>query len=877
MPSQIVSKAIGIDLGTTNSAVAMMDPTDTKLILHRDERTKSETTPSCVWKDPRSGEIVVGRMAFRRIGTRPTPVRSIKRLMGQQTRVTLTNEEVTPEEVSAHILREMKKQIDQDLAALSTSEVEWITDRAIITVPAYFDQPQIAATRAAGEQAGFQVIDLLHEPTAAACYYCWSTKTQDGVFLVYDLGGGTFDVSVLRCTAGVFEVLGISGNTRLGGDDLDAAIAEYLRKRLMDDGWALDLDLKNDPEDRLRFDKLKFLAESIKKSLSTTNEFYLRDTATLQDKEGNSVIIETMFERTEIEDVIRPIIERTLPYCTEALERAAKRTDPVVTLDKVDAVLLAGGSTHIPLVREMVRQALCADPAVKEPRARCAEPVYEKVDTVVALGAAIRASAVGGLAVYNPERTVRVSFRGTASTGRKETFIGGTVEALSADLSIAGGTVRLTIDDLDFSEDQDLKEGGSFAFRQVPLQPGAETNLSFTIFDAAGNRLATAGRPVTSNKDTIRPTGGAGSTSTLSKAILLEVDHGGKPFLKELIAVMTTLPTAAEYKFLHPGETETIILPLYQQRRKIQEVRIKVPASLPRGTLIQLNLQIDQLSFITAVGKIGDIPFDFAVEPPPDRKLPSAAEVQTLEREFAEAVSYLPAGRRAVAEARYRRAKTAFETAVKNGDEGQAVHEYEEMEALKAEFASAASPLQPGKEVFDDMVRECYEFNREAAALVKEAGKPYDEPEISKAIDAQRVQGEKALNESDQKAYTDAIMMLESLKKHILGIYQKNVKQPEDPRTPEQKTADYAEYVQQQAVKIGQLAAAQKNASIQAEAEKIARRAAELSAEAARNPKAAQQQLGQLQAQLEQYKNVLMGGGAGEKKAGGKFVLDTDL
>src|SRR2546430_2753950 len=137
---QIFSKAVGIDLGTTNSAVAVMNRTDTDIVIHRENR-HTTTTPSCVWKDPRSGEIVVGRMAFRRVGSVPEPIRSIKRLMGHRTTVSVTDEEMTPEQVSALILTEMKRQIEQDLAAWNSPTTSWIADRAIVTVPAYFDHP----------------------------------------------------------------------------------------------------------------------------------------------------------------------------------------------------------------------------------------------------------------------------------------------------------------------------------------------------------------------------------------------------------------------------------------------------------------------------------------------------------------------------------------------------------------------------------------------------------------------------------------------------------------------------------------------------------------------------------------------------------------
>src|SRR5690242_14105423 len=131
MPKQLISKAIGIDLGTTNSVVAILDPTDTQIVVHRDPASKRETTPSCVWKDMKNGEIVVGRRAFARTGTTPSPVRSVKRKMGRQEKVTLANEQLTPEDISTHILKEMKRQIEEDVARFHTEDTDWIVNRAL--------------------------------------------------------------------------------------------------------------------------------------------------------------------------------------------------------------------------------------------------------------------------------------------------------------------------------------------------------------------------------------------------------------------------------------------------------------------------------------------------------------------------------------------------------------------------------------------------------------------------------------------------------------------------------------------------------------------------------------------------------------------------
>ena len=871
MSSQILSKAVGIDLGTTNSAVAVMNPTDTEVLIHRDPKAKSETTPSCVWKNPKTGELVVGRLAVRRVGTSPPPIRSIKRLMGQQTRVAMTDEEVSPIEVSAAILAEMKRQIETDVARLGGDGESWIVDRAIVTVPAYFDQPAIDATRQAGEQAGLRILDLLQEPTAAACHHCWRTGTQNGVFMVYDLGGGTFDVTVLRVTAGTFEVLGISGNNRLGGDDLDTALALRLQEILLDDDWALDLDARNDPEDRLRFEHLRFLAEGVKKALSLSSEFVLRDQGVLKDKENSPVIIETLFERPEIDAILKPIIERTLPYCREALEHAEQKAG--VTLDKVDDIILAGGSTHYPLVRDLVRESFCADDATAEPRARCQEPVYEKVDSVVALGAAVRAAAVGGLAVYNPQRTVRVSFRGTGATGASKTHVGGKIETLTGDLDLEGGRVRLLCQD--FEDETPLNNGGSFGFTRVPLQSGAESLLSFEVYDRGGALVATAGRPVSQSREAAqRPTGGATSTAVMPKAILLEVSRAGKSYLKELIPALDPLPTRKTFEFNHPGAAETLLFPLYQKRRKIQVIRVPVDASIPKGTPITLDVQVDPLSLITVKGRIGAAEFDFAVEPPAERGVPGPREVEALDEAFRQAAEYLPAGKRNVAELRWAKVRMAFTAAHERGDDAQAIHEFEEMEEIVASMEQTEAGLQPPREDFDRLVEECVELNRAVARAAAEEGQPHDHRDMEQGIEAQREQGEKAFSDENQQAWGDAFMMLENLRNHLVGLYRK-LKQAEDTRTDTEKAADHARHAEGEAAQAAQMAAAQQRQDLQQETQALRRKLAELAREAQKNPRGVQEKIAQVRNRLGQIMNVLLGKSQKAENEEGVLVVDT--
>lgn len=860
--TQIVSKAVGIDLGTTNSAVAMMNPTDTEVTVHRDSTTKAPTTPSCVWRNPATGELVVGRKAFIRIGREPEPVRSIKRVMGRSDLVSLSGQPTSPEAISAAILGEMRRQIEEDVSALATSSTSWIVESAIVTIPAYFDQPQIDATRKAAELAGLQVLELLHEPTAAACYHCWKTSTRDGVFLVYDLGGGTFDVSVVRCTAGVFEVLGISGNNRLGGDDIDTAMALHLRGVLAAEGWALDLDLQNSEEDQLRFNVLKLLAEGAKKALSDSSEYLLRDNGRFSDQEGNPVIIETLLERAELEEVARPFIERTLPYCHEALEQAGQRAG--ITLSDVDQVLLAGGSTHMPLVRQLVREALCGDG-----KAKCAEPVYESVDTVVALGAAIRAAAVGGLAVYDPERTVRVSFRGTATTGATTTSVGGTVEALVPGVELAGGVVRLTTSD--WEDETELRESGAFSFTRVPLQPGAESMLTFEIFDGTGRLCATAGRPLTHSTDEVqRPTGGLGSTTLSSKAVLLEVSRGGRRHRRELIPALQALPTSAGFAFSHPGETELVLFPVYQQSRQIQVIKVPVPLETPRGTPINFELHMDKHSLITVRGKIGQHAFEAAVELPPERGLPAAEEAEALQTAFDEAAEFLQPGPRSTATLQWTLAKDSHRAATERGDEAQAIHDFEEMEKIVHGLSAASGVLVPPKTEFDRLVDDCVSLNEFLMGKAAQAGLSHDGREISLAIQAQREEGERAFRASDQQAYGEAILQLEAYASHLAGLYVR-VSQGNVRMTDEERATSSIRFGLEEAASVADMAKQVGRPEVAREATSIEEKLLALRPGIGREPGHSLEQIGRSRARLSQLRNILIGQG---ESGDGRLVED---
>ena len=801
-----ISKAIGIDLGTTNSAVAILNPTDTDIVVHRDDKTKAETTPSCVWKAPKTGEIVVGRKAFIRLGNIPEPIKSIKRSMGQQKTVRVTDEDMLPEKISSLILKEMKRQIEEDVARFSTNSVEYIVDRAIVTVPAYFDQPQIEATRKAAEMAGLQVLELLHEPTAAACYHCWETNTQNGTFLVYDLGGGTFDVSIVRCTEGEFEVLGISGNNRLGGDDFDAPFAEELVTRLIQQDYDLTLNYE-DQEDALRFTKLKGIAEGAKIALSSVDEYMIRDSTTLQDKAGERVLIEIPFERTELEQLIESTVGRTILYCFEALEKANKKAG--ITLADVDQIILAGGSTHIPMVKELVRKTFCADPSSHEPRAKCTEPIYRKVDTVVALGAAIRAAATGGLVIYNPENTICVSFRGISAVEAEYTYVGGIVEALVPSINLAKGTIKLTVPHMSYEDEQDIKENGAFSFTRIPLQASVDNLLIFEVYDQRGVSVTTIERSIRHSEEILRPTGGSTGTATLAKSITMNaVDENENRKRMTIFNASTPLPSREEcMSFFYRADADFVRLPLYQDEKQIKVIDVIVTSPLPKGTIVPLLVEVDKMMNIVVNVKVGNTlvseAINVSVVPALPRPLPIAEEVQSLKNVFNNAVALLSTEERSTTVDQYKRAMQSYEGSLRRKDNEHAIHEYEQMLNIVSSISQHSTSLYPSKEDFDTLVEVCLAFNRKVALISNNLDQPHDYKKMTQVIKTQQIEGENAFVAEDQSMYTDAVEMLESIREHLLALLR-SVQQSQDVRTDEQRAADFIKYLIQEITKMEQ-------------------------------------------------------------------------
>ena len=354
-----MGKIIGIDLGTTNSCAAVLEAGAPKIIPNPEG---GRTTPSVVAF--KKGERIVGDAAKRQALTNPNTCSSIKRLMGTNKKVELDGKKYTPEEISAMILSYIKDYAESYLGEK--------VDRAVITVPAYFNDAERQATKNAGKIAGLEVERIINEPTAAALSYGLE-KEEGQTILVYDLGGGTFDVSILELGDGVFEVKSTNGNNHLGGDDFDQRIIDYIVKEFKKEN-GIDLS-----DDKMAMQRLKEAAEQAKKNLSGTVSTTISAPFIAKNEDDEPLHVDMTLTRAKFEDLISDLVESTL----EPVKKALK--DAKMTKKDIDKVVLVGGSTRVPLVYETITKELGKEAS------REVNP-----DEVVAMGAAIQGGVIAG-------------------------------------------------------------------------------------------------------------------------------------------------------------------------------------------------------------------------------------------------------------------------------------------------------------------------------------------------------------------------------------------------------------------------------------------------------------------------------------------------
>ncbi|CAP18393.1 Molecular chaperone [Candidatus Phytoplasma mali] len=512
------NKIIGIDLGTTNSCVSVMEGGEAKVITNAEG---GRTTPSVVAF--KGNNIMVGEIAKRQAITNPNTIISIKRHIGEtKYTVSVNGNKYTPQEISAMILQNLKKTAEDYLG----SEVT----QAVITVPAYFNDAQRQATKDAGKIAGLEVKRIINEPTAAALAYGIDKNNQkEQIVLVFDLGGGTFDVSILNLADGTFEVLSTSGDNKLGGDDFDQRIVDYLVKEFKKENL---VDLS---KDKMALQRLKDSAEKAKKELSGVSSTQI-SLPFITMSESGPLHLENNLTRAKFDELTIDLVQRCLGPVKSAL------SDAKLTRDKIDQVLLVGGSTRIPAVQELVKKEIQKTPN------KGINP-----DEVVSMGAAIQGGILSGdvkdillldvtplslgIETLGNVFTKLIERNTTIPTSKTQVFSTAADNQPAVDIHVLQGERTLSTDN---------KTLGRFQLTDIPPAPRGTPQISVTFDIDANGIVSVKAKDLGTNKEQKIVITGSGTLSEEEiKRMIKEAEENAETdrLKKELIDIKNEADT----------------------------------------------------------------------------------------------------------------------------------------------------------------------------------------------------------------------------------------------------------------------------------------------------------------------------------------------
>ncbi len=842
-----IRKTVGIDLGTTNSVIAQLDATDRTLLTGTDEQGRA-TFPSVVGWHPGQRRLVAGRAALALRDSADTlPLSSVKRCMGLDRRFTLGTETLTPPEVSALILRGLR-----DLLARTLADGRHLLDRAVITVPAYFNHDQIEATRRAGELAGFEVAELLHEPTAAAVYYSRVEGHGDATYLVYDLGGGTFDVSVVRRRHGDYEVLGVSGDPFLGGDDFDRLLATHL----IEDGvWGAGdgepprstdqnrpspsavaaLFDPTTPGGAVNFTRLVHVAEGLKVRLSDAEHAVHYVPSLVRDPDGTAVSLDGAVDRATFEGLIRDKVDRTVDCCHEALARARHRAG--LRLSDVDYLVLVGGSGRVPLVRRVVRAAFC-NPDVPE-HVRCPEPLLHEPDLCVAYGAALRAAtggtrylfpAAGGSAggaievhVTSPAGTPDVRYELTGAV--RLTTGGGDGPRPMPD----GCSVRVRPPATGLVEEVFLDERGTFAV-EIDLRPESDNAVELAACDGAGAEVARVVTVVGHRAETRPPEPGVLPTQLITKPLQVEVLDAARRRVRQVVApVGAALPGVFRCSFRTRDQAGRVVLPLLEENRVVHELVIgDLDPELPVGTPVEVELAVDVKHAVTVSVRVrdssgGERRETVVVAAAPPQRRPTRDELDAARRQLDEALAELAGAVRARFRARADRVAADLLEALRYDDEPKSVVRMAELRDLVRQAEAArGQALDPPWPRFALLARRCIDL---AAEVADRTGR--EREELFEHVRAQERYAEQAHAEHNQPLYRECWDNLDKYAGYLDGLLRDALPRPgsRPTRPPHEEARGALEHFRARLASVWKLAREKGRDDLEARLREVAKQA----------------------------------------------------